>query len=102
MKNLIPISIILSFILIFNIAATSPQKNIEVTVKTQKIDNPSVATKLIEEFNRMNGVVHAESAYATNTFMIIYKSNTLTHKNIEAIFSKWGCEGVDISYELLN
>tara|TARA_B100001250_G_C19637854_1_gene716819 strand:+ start:288 stop:554 length:267 start_codon:yes stop_codon:yes gene_type:complete len=88
--------------MIFNIAATSPNKNIEVTVKTQKIDNPNVAIKLIDEFNRMGGVIHAESAYATNTFMIIYKSNTLTSKSIESIFSKWGCEGVDISYSLLN
>ena len=88
--------------MIFNIAATSTNKNIEVTVKTQKIDNPNVAIKLVEEFNRMGGVVHAESAYATSTFMIIYKSNSLTHKTIEGIFSKWGCEQVSISYALLN
>ena len=102
LKNLISLSIILSFILIFNIAATSPTKNIEVIVKTQKIENPKVAIKLINEFSRMNGVVHAESAYATNTFMIIYKNNALTQKSIESIFSKWGCDEVEISYELLN
>ena len=102
MKNLISLSIILSFILIFNITVTSPTKNIRVTVKTHEIENPTIARKLIGEFDRMSGVVHAESAYATNTFMIIYKSNTLTHQNIENIFSKWGCDGVDISYELIN
>lgn len=102
MKNLVSLSIILSFILVFNIAVTSPTKNIEVIVKTSDIENPSVAIKLVDEFSRMSGVVHAESAYATDTFMIIYKSNALTQKNIEDIFSKWGCDEVDISYELIN
>ena len=90
------------FILIFNVAVTSPTKNIEVIVKTSDIENPNVAIKLIGEFNRMTNVVHAESAYATNTFMIVYKNKTLTQKNIEDIFSKWGCNRIDISYELVN
>jgi len=102
LKNLISLSIILSFILVFNIAITSPTKNIEVIVKTTDIKNKNTAIKLIDEFNRMSGVVHAESAYSTNTFMIVYKDNSLTQKNIEDIFSKWGCDRVDISYELIN
>ena len=102
MKNLISISVILSFILIFNIAVTSPTKNVEAIIKTTDIENRIVAMKLIDEFNRMSGVVHAESAFATNTFMIVYKNNTLNQKNIRDIFSKWGCNRIDISYELVN
>lgn len=86
----------------FNIAVTSPTKNVEVIIKTSDIESRNVAMKLIDEFNRMSGVVHAESAYATNTFMIIYKNNTLTQKNIRDIFSKWGCSRIDVSYELVN
>ena len=102
MKNIISSTLIFSFILIFNISATSSTKNVEVIVKTPDIENRNVAIKLIDEFSRMSSVVHVESAYATNTFMIIYKNNTLTQKNIEDVFSKWGCDRIDISYELVN
>ena len=88
--------------MIFNIAVTSPTKNVEAIIKTTDIENRIVAMKLIDEFNRMSGVVHAESAFATNTFMIVYKNNTLNQKNIRDIFSKWGCNRIDISYELVN
>ncbi len=102
MKNLISSSLILSFILFFNIAVTSPNKNIEVIVKTPHIKNRTVALKLVDEFYRMGGVVHAESAYSTNTFMIIYKNGSLNQEKIEDIFSKWGCADIDIRYELVK
>ena len=102
MNNLITLAIISSFIVIFSISTTKPIKNIEIVVKTQELSSPGIASKLINEFNRMDNVVHVESSYLTNTFMIVYKENTITQKNIEEIFAKWGCEGIDISYGLIN
>ena len=102
MKNLISTSLILSFILFFNIAVTSPNKNIEVIVKTPYLKNRTVALKLVDEFYRMSGVVHAESAFSTNTFMIIYKNGSLSQEAIENIFSKWGCRDIEFRYELVK
>ena len=102
MKNLISLTVILSFILFFNICVTSTTKNIQATIKTPNLTNKNVALKLISEFDRMSSVIHVETAYETNTFMIVYKNNTLTEKNIEDVFSKWGCNRIDVSYELVN
>ena len=102
MNNLISTSLILSFILFFNIAVTSPSKNVEAIVKTPYIKNRTVALKLVDEFYRMNGVVHVESAFSTNTFMIVYRNNSLNQNKIEDIFSKWGCEDISVRYELVK
>ena len=94
---------ILSFTVIFLSATTDSPTNIEITVKSLDLDNSSLIRKLINEFDRLNGVIHVECSMKTNTLMIIYDdSYNLSEENIKNIFSKWGCKGIDISYSLIN
>lgn len=102
MNNIITLAIISSFIVIFSISTTTPIKNVEVVVKTKELNSPVVASKLRNEFNRMSNVVHIESSHLTNTFMIVCKEKTISEVNIQEIFAKWGCNDIDVSYELVN
>ena len=103
MRNIISIIMILSFTVIFLSATTDSPTNIEITVKSLDLDNSSLIRKLIDEFDRLNGVIHVECSMKTNTLMIIYDdSYNLSEENIKNIFSKWGCKGIDISYSLIN
>ena len=103
MKNFISIAIILSFTLIFTAATTQSETNIEISIKSIDLNNRDVISKLIGEFNRLAGVVHAESSIKTNTLMIIYNDSfNVSQKQIEDIFLKWGCNHLDISYSLIN
>ena len=103
MKNFISIAIILSFTVIFVSATSESPTNIEVTVKSSNLNNRGVISKLMSEFDRLSGVVHAESSMKTNTLMIIYSDSfNYSQEQIENIFSKWGCDEVDISFELIN
>jgi len=103
MKNIISFIMILSFTVIFLSATTDSPTNIEITVKSLDLDNSSLIRKLINEFDRLNGVIHVECSIKTNTLMIIYDdSYNLSEENIKNIFSKWGCKGIDISYSLIN
>ena len=103
MKNFISIASILSFTLIFTAATTQSETNIEISIKSPDLNNRNVISKLIGEFNRLTGVVHAESSIKTNTLMIIYNDSfNVSQKQIEDIFLKWGCNQLDISYSLIN
>ena len=102
MKNSVYIIIIFSFIAIFAIATTPQNKNLEVIVETRKIENQDTIGKLISEFNQMGDVMHVEAAQSTNTFMIIFKKKQIAQKRIKDVFSKWGCENIEISYDLIN
>ena len=103
MKNIISIALILSFSVIFLSATTESPTNIEITVKSPNLDNRSLISKLISEFDRLSGVIHSESSMKTNTLMIIYNDAfNFSEKTIESIFSKWGCDDLEISYSLIN
>ena len=103
MKNFISIIIILSFTFIFAIITTQSQTNIEISIKSNDLDNRDVISKLIDEFDRLGGVVHAESSIKTNTLMIIYNDSfNFSQNQLEDIFSKWGCNQLEISYSLIN
>ena len=103
MKNFISITIILAFTFIFTIATTQSETNIEISIKSTDLDNRNIISKLIDEFDRLGGVVHAESSIKTNTLMIIYNDSfNFSQKQIEDIFLKWGCDQLDISYSLIN
>ena len=103
MKNFISIAVILSFSVIFVSATSESPTNIEISVKSPNMDNRNVISKLIGEFDRLSGVMHAESSIKTNTLMIIYNDSfNFSQEQIESIFSKWGCDQLDISYSLIN
>ena len=51
---------ILSFTVIFLSATTDSPTNIEITVKSLDINNSDLTRKLIDEFDRLNGVIHVE------------------------------------------
>ena len=103
MKNIISIALILSFSIIFLSATTESPTNIEITVKSPSLNNRNLISKLISEFDRLRGVIHSESSMKTNTLMIIYNDVfNLSEETIENIFSKWGCDQIEISYSLIN
>ncbi len=103
MRNIISFIMILSFTVIFLSATTDSPTNIEITVKSLDIDNSDLIRKLIDEFDRLSGVIHVESSIKTNTLMIIYDdSYSLSEESIKNIFSKWGCKEIDIFYSLIN
>ncbi len=103
MKNIISISLILCLSVIFLSATTESPTNIEITVKSSSINNRGIISKLISEFDRLSGVIHSESSMKTNTLMIIYNDAfNFSEETIESIFSKWGCDDLEISYSLIN
>ena len=103
MKNFISISVILCLSVIFLSATTESPTNIEITVKSSSINNRGIISKLISEFDRLSGVIHSESSMKTNTLMIIYNDAfNFSEEKIESIFSKWGCDDLEISYSLIN
>ena len=103
MRNIIFLIMILSFTVIFLSATTDSPTNIEITVKSLDIDNSDLMRKLIDEFDRLSGVIHVECSIKTNTLMIIYDdSYSLSEESIKNIFSKWGCKEIDIFYSLIN
>ena len=103
MKNIISISLILCLSVIFLSATTESPTNIEITVKSSSINNRGIISKLISEFDRLSGVIHLESSMKTNTLMIIYNDAfNFSEETIESIFSKWGCDDLEISYSLIN
>ena len=103
MKNLFTTLIIFTFILIFNIALTSTNTDVEVVIQAPELNNRQIVSKVIDEFNRLGGVSHVEAAIATQTMMIIYDSKKLSNKTIRDIFLKWGCgSNIDISYGWIN
>ena len=102
MKNLFTTLIIFTFILIFNIALTSTSTDVEVIIQTPELNDRQIVSKVIDEFNRLSGVSHVEAAIPTQTMMIIYDNKKLSNQTIRNIFSKWGCDNVDISYGWIN
>ena len=101
--KVIAISLILCLTVIFLSATTESPTNIEITVKSSSINNRGIISKLISEFDRLSGVIHSESSMKTNTLMIIYNDAfNFSEETIESIFSKWGCDDLEISYSLIN
>ena len=103
LKNILPFAIISVFIFLFIYSTSVNQNTIEVTVKTPELNNRNVVLKLINEFDDITEVVHVETSIQTNTFMIVYSdSYNFSQNQVRDIFSKWGCDNLEISYALVN
>ena len=102
-KNILPFTIIPIFVFIFAYSVSENDNSIEITVRTPEIENRNVILKLIKEINDINDVIHVETSIQTNTFMIVYNDNyNFSQRVIEDIFSKWGCDDIEITYALVN
>ena len=103
LKNILPFAIISVFIFIFIYATSVNENTIEITVRTPELNNRNVVLKLINEFDDIRDVVHVETSMQTNTFMIVYSdSYNFSQNQVRDIFSKWGCDNLEISYALVN
>ena len=102
-NKILPFTIIPIFVFIFAYSVSINESNIEITIKTPELENRNVILKLIREIDDISEVVHVETSVETNTFMIVYNDNyNFSQKKIRDIFSKWGCDDIEISYALVN